>query len=68
MAKKTGFVWECECGNIEYGQYPPQECKKCDAPDSFVKVPEEEVEEREAENVLSVTQEESELGEEEYDF
>ena len=51
--KKTSFMWECECGNIEYGQYPPQECSHCKAIDSFLKVPEEMVEEREAENVLS---------------
>lgn len=52
MAKK-GQVWECECGNIEYGAYPPEECSQCDALDSFIKVPEDEIEEREAENVLA---------------
>jgi hypothetical protein len=53
-----GFVWECECGNIEYGEYPPQECSECEAIDSFIKVPEDLVEEREAENVLSLKSEE----------
>lgn len=52
MAGK-GFVWECECGNIEYGSYPPSECSECQAVDSFIKVPEDEIEEREAENVLA---------------
>lgn len=54
MAKKSGFVWECECGNIEYGQYPPEECKQCEALDSFIKVPEDEVEERVEGSVLSL--------------
>ncbi|MBU0467251.1 MAG: hypothetical protein KJ718_03750 [Nanoarchaeota archaeon] len=49
-----GFVWECECGNIEYGQYPPQECSGCQAIESFIKVPEEMVEEKVKENVLSL--------------
>jgi len=52
MASK-GFVWECECGNIEYGPYPPEECSQCAALDSFIKVPEDEVAEREEENVLA---------------
>lgn len=51
--KGKEFAWECECGNIEYGPYPPEECSVCAAIDSFLKVPEEELEEREAENVLS---------------
>jgi hypothetical protein len=55
MSKK-GLVWECGCGNIEYGQYPPEECSRCEAVDSFIKVPEDEIEEREAENVLAKRQ------------
>jgi len=52
MAGK-GIVWECECGNIEYGAYPPAECSECEAVDSFIKGPDDEIEEREAENVLA---------------
>ncbi|MBU0907603.1 MAG: hypothetical protein KKD18_05270 [Nanoarchaeota archaeon] len=52
MAKK-GLAWECECGNIEFGTYPPEECTQCQAIDSFIKVPEDELEDRLAENVLA---------------
>ena len=58
--KEKGFVWECECGNIEYGIYPPRECSTCNVIDGFVKVPEEMVEEKEAEAALSAQQEEDE--------
>ena len=48
MAKKnSGFMWECECGNIEYGEYSPEDCKKCDAVNSFTRVPEDQIEEKE---------------------
>lgn len=53
MAKESGFMWECECGHIAYGAYPPRECEECDAIESFSKVPEDQVEERELEDVLS---------------
>lgn len=52
--KRKDSVWECECGSIAYGLYPPQECPQCQAIDSFIKVPEDEIEEKEAENVLSM--------------
>lgn len=42
----AGFMWECECGNIEYGETPPEECKKCHRLNSFIKLPEEIVDER----------------------
>ncbi|MFH1422268.1 MAG: hypothetical protein ABIH42_06100 [Planctomycetota bacterium] len=58
--KKSGFMWECECGNIEYGEYPPKECGRCKGIESFLKVPEDLVEEREAENVLALQPEEDE--------
>ncbi|MCK4553107.1 hypothetical protein KAT80_02800 [Candidatus Pacearchaeota archaeon] len=43
----TGYSWECECGHIEYGENPPEECKKCGKINSFAKLPEEIVDERE---------------------
>ncbi|MBU0761135.1 MAG: hypothetical protein KJ600_04290 [Nanoarchaeota archaeon] len=55
---KDGFMWECECGNVEYGQYPPQECEECQAIESFAKVPEDMIEKKEAENVLAMQPEE----------
>lgn len=47
-----GFVWECECGNIEYGLYPPKECKECESFNSYMKVPDEAVEEKEEQHVI----------------
>lgn len=44
--KYAGYAWECECGYIEYGEDASEECPRCHAVDSFVKLPEEEVNER----------------------
>ena len=41
-------VWECKCGRLEYGKYPPNECPKCWTTDSFVEVPEDMVDELES--------------------
>ena len=51
--KSKGLVWECECGNIEYGENPPEECPECSAVATFMQVPEELIEEREEEHILS---------------
>lgn len=40
------YAWECECGYIEYGEDASEKCPKCHAIDSFVKLPEEETEEK----------------------
>ncbi len=45
----TGFMWQCECGQIEYGEIPPEECSKCHKINSFTKLPEEIIGEREKE-------------------
>lgn len=46
----AGVMWECErCGHIKYADESPEECGKCHAIDSYIKVPEEIVEEREKE-------------------
>ena len=42
----AGYVWECECGYIEYGEDASEECPKCHAIDSFVRLPDEEAGER----------------------
>jgi len=44
---KAGFMWECACSHIEYDEEEPEECLRCGNLDSFIKVPEELVEERE---------------------
>ncbi|MEA3329776.1 MAG: hypothetical protein U9Q06_03450 [Nanoarchaeota archaeon] len=44
---KTGFMFECSCGEVVYGEEAPEECPKCDSVGEFVKLPEEIVEERE---------------------
>ena len=51
MAK--GLAWECTCGHIEYEKFPPEDCQKCLRVGEFAKLPEDELEEREAEAVLS---------------
>lgn len=56
----SGFMWECDCGRVDYGEYPPQECSKCNGIDSFLKVPEDLIEEREAKAVLSAQGEDDE--------
>ena len=33
-------AWECECGHVEYGTYPPEECKECWQIHNFKKVDE----------------------------
>ena len=43
----AGFMWECSCGNTVYGETPPEECDKCNKIDSFIKLPEEIIKERE---------------------
>jgi hypothetical protein len=44
---KTGFMFECSCGETVYGEEAPEECGKCGAIGEFVQLPEEIVEERE---------------------
>ena len=43
---QAGFVWECICRHIEYGESPPEECARCNRIDSFTQLPEELAEER----------------------
>ncbi|MEK6933352.1 MAG: hypothetical protein AABW75_00575 [Nanoarchaeota archaeon] len=45
----TGFMWQCSCGHSEYNEECPEECSNCSRIDTFVKLPEEIVEEREKE-------------------
>lgn len=44
-------MWECECGNIEYGKHPPEECEKCWTMNNFAKVPEDLVDEKKEEDL-----------------
>jgi len=39
-------AWECECGNVEYGELAPEECEKCFGINSFAQLPDELLEER----------------------
>ena len=43
----AGFVWECKCGYLENGEEAPEECPDCFKLDSFTKLPEELILERE---------------------
>ena len=55
---KDYFSWECECGNIEHGSYPPKECKDCQSIGTFVKIPDEIAEQMEAKKILSASMDE----------
>ena len=48
-----GLAWECFCGHIEYEKFPPEDCSKCLRVGEFTKLSGEDLEEREAEAVLS---------------
>ena len=41
-----GIMWECECGHVESGGEAPSECSECLKLDSFMKLPEEIVKDR----------------------
>lgn len=42
MGKDLKTLWECaDCKNVEYGDFPPEECRKCWKANSFVEVSEE---------------------------
>ena len=47
MAKKqkSKIAWQCQCGHIEYADIIPEDCQKCFRIDSFLKVPEDELDE-----------------------
>ena len=58
-------AWECsDCGRVEYGNYPPEECQKCWKTNSFVGLS-EDVAEQMKDNILDQikTNEENENGE-----
>ena len=42
---KGSSVWKCECGNVGYGSYPPEECSKCWKTNNFIEVSEDMAEE-----------------------
>lgn len=50
----SGFVWECSCGHIEYGEEMPEECPECFRLESFAQLPQEIVEEREKDMSLDL--------------
>ena len=45
--KIESFMWECNCGNVEYGKDPPQECEKCWEANNFIQVPEDMIKNKE---------------------
>ncbi len=55
IKSSSNFMWECECGHIEYDESAVEECKKCSRLESFMKVPKsivEEMEEDMAEEIM----------------
>jgi hypothetical protein len=51
MEKKV-IAWECECGEIKYGAFPPQECGTCGESNSYIEVPDDHMIEREEDHIL----------------
>lgn len=47
----AGFMWECSCGFTDYSEEEIDECSQCGKVNSFIKMPEEIVEEREREMI-----------------
>lgn len=43
----AGYMWQCQCTHITYGEEAPEECIKCGRMDSFIRLPEELAAERE---------------------
>jgi hypothetical protein len=54
----TSGVWECQCGHIEYCELPPEDCPECLRVGKFIQVPEDMIEEKEAESIVSRWEEE----------
>ncbi|MBI5804202.1 hypothetical protein HY450_03085 [Candidatus Pacearchaeota archaeon] len=55
--KSKNIVWECACGYIQHGDTMPEDCPKCFRVAEFSPVPEDMIEEKEAEHILSMTSE-----------
>ena len=36
-------IWQCDCGKVEYGEYPPDECNKCWDLNSFIQITKEDL-------------------------
>jgi len=51
--KPSDTVWQCKCGYIVYGEFPPEDCPKCLRVNKFKKIPEDYIEEAEAEKILA---------------
>lgn len=50
---KKGLVWQCKCGYVDHTEMP-EDCPKCFAVGKFKPIPEDMLEEIEAEEVLSM--------------
>ena len=42
-SKASDSVWQCKCGNIDYGEFPPEDCSKCLRVNKFKKIPEDQI-------------------------
>jgi hypothetical protein len=49
---ETTFIWQCECGHVDHTELP-EDCPKCLSVGKFTRVPEDQLEEVQAEAVLS---------------
>ena len=53
-------LWECKCGHLTHESMMPEDCPKCLAVGKFERVPDDMLEEKMAEEVLSSQAEEEE--------
>ncbi len=69
---RARYAWQCICGNIEFTESQPEDCSKCLRVGEFERIPEDLVEERTEEEILSPNEEdlndENDKGEEEYEI
>jgi hypothetical protein len=61
------IMWECDCGRVEYGEFPPEECNKCWKINSFLKVSEDMVEQMKDRVLEDIRKEDFEEDEEDED-
>jgi len=52
--KNSSFIWQCKCGHLEYKDDQPEDCPKCFRVNKFDKIPEDMIEEKSEEEILSM--------------
>jgi len=53
------FIWQCKCGYLEHNEMP-EDCPKCLRVASFKQIPEDQIEDKVEEEILSLNPEDEE--------